>query len=59
MLLYISYAESDVYHWPILHLIYTRFFKNKNMIFLFKVLVTFLIQNPKLLMQYFMLIFSL
>ena len=29
-----------------------------NMIFLFKILVTFLLQNPKLLMKYFILIFS-
>ena len=29
-----------------------------NMIFLFKMLVTFLLQKPKLLMKYFILIFS-
>jgi hypothetical protein len=40
------------------HSIGPRFFFSNNNIFLFKMLVTFLLQKPKLLMKYFILIFS-
>ena len=36
---------------------YYQFLDNNN-IFLFKMLVTFLLQKPKILMKYFILIFS-